>query len=76
MSRIMRTGVYATGLRQSRAQIAGSGFLPDNRPHRAARFRDIRFENREGMHIDVAVRAIFCAKTATDAPILDHDFKR
>ena len=79
MCGVVRAGVDATGLRMFGAKIAGGRlFLNDGLFLSGMLVVSILVWRlrREGMHVDVSVRAIFRAEAAADAPILDNDFQR
>src|SRR5215467_4232721 len=71
---IVGAGVDATWFFQVRAEIAGSGFLLDDR-FLAAGIFGIVGKNFKRMQIDVAIRAVARAEAAADAPILDDDLE-
>src|SRR6202040_2095038 len=75
VSRVVRTSVDAAWLRKVGTKIARRrlllhhGLLPGLRVGQIRRYV-------ERMHVDIAVRAIFSAEAAADAPIFDDYFQR
>src|SRR6266404_10005398 len=75
MRGIMRTRIYTTRLLQMRTKIARSRLLLDRGLLPPRVFRVIG-HYLERMQIDISIRAIPRAQSATDAPILDNHFQR
>src|SRR5207302_10310947 len=75
MRRIVRARINATGLLQVCAEIARSGFHLHN-GFLAAWPIGILGHHFKRMQIDVAVRTIPRAKSATDTPVFNEDFER
>ena len=75
MRRIMRTSVNTTWFLMIQTQIARSG-LELHARNSSARVRRVIQFNRERMHIDISIRTIVGALSATDTPVLDDDLQR
>ena len=75
MRGVVRARVNATRFRMIGAEIAGSGFLPYHR-HLAPRCSGIIGFDGKRVQINVAVRAVFRAQAAADAPVFNDDFQR
>ena len=75
MRGIVRACVDAARFFQMSAEIAGSGFLLEDRLF-AARIFLIVDANCKGMEIDIAVGAVARTEAAANAPVLDDDLER
>src|SRR5580692_8867356 len=75
VSRVVRTSVHAAWLRKIGTKVARRRLLLDRGFFLALFVGQIR-RYVERVHVDIAVRAIFSAETAADAPIFDNYFQR
>src|SRR5580704_12179566 len=75
VSRVVRTSVHAAWLRKIGTKVARRRFLLDRGFFLALLVGQIR-RYVERVHVDIAVRAIFSAEAAADAPIFDDYFQR
>src|SRR5579884_130739 len=74
MGCIVRTSINAARLFLVGAEITGRG-LGANFSDFAAGLREVIDCNLERMHVDVSIRTVIRAETATDAPVFNDDFQ-
>src|SRR5882757_7840356 len=74
MGSVVRAGIHATGFLVIGTKVAPGGLVLHHR-HFALR-SGVHLLHGEGVHVDVAVRAILGAQPTADTPVFNGDLQR